>query len=102
MNTFDDREKAAERKYVLDEELAFKATARRNKLLGLWAADRLGKKATDAERYAQEIVMASLEGKRHGKVIEKLMKDLKLTEKDIQAEMERLMPLARQQIIGRK
>ena len=102
MTTFDDREKAAERKYVQEEEQAFKITARRNKLLGLWAAEKLGKRGADAEAYAREIIMMSLEGNRHGRMIEKLISDLNLPEKDIQTEMERLLPVARRQIVGDK
>ena len=54
MTTFDDREKAFEAKYEHDEQLKFKVTARRNKLLGLWAAGLLGKTGADAEAYAKE------------------------------------------------
>ena len=60
MTTFDDREKGFERKFAHDEELKFRATARRNKLLGLWAAERLGLTGDDAQAYAREIVKADL------------------------------------------
>ncbi len=60
MTTFDDREKGFERKFALDEELKFKATARRNKLLGLWAAEKLGLAGDEAQAYAREIVKADL------------------------------------------
>jgi hypothetical protein len=56
MSDFSDREKGFERKFAMDEELRFKATARRNKLLGLWAAEKLGKTGADAEAYAKEVV----------------------------------------------
>ena len=56
MSDFSDREKGFERKFALDEELRFKATVRRNKLLGLWAAEKLGKSGDDAEAYAKEVV----------------------------------------------
>ena len=61
MTTFDDRKDAFEKKFAHDEELRFKATARRNKLLGLWAAAQLGKSGADAEAYAKSVVMADFE-----------------------------------------
>ena len=60
MTTFEDREKGFERKFAHDEELKFKATARRNKLLGLWAADKLGLTGDEAQAYARENVKADL------------------------------------------
>tara|TARA_R110002020_G_scaffold35735_10_gene107760 strand:- start:2825 stop:3145 length:321 start_codon:yes stop_codon:yes gene_type:complete len=61
MSSMNDREKAFENKFAHDAELKFKAEARRNKLLGLWAAELLGKTGTDAEDYAKSVVMADLE-----------------------------------------
>src|SRR6185295_4664333 len=61
MTTFDQREDGFEKKFAHDEELRFKANARRNKLLGLWAADKLGLTGAEAEAYAKEVVMADLE-----------------------------------------
>lgn len=60
MTTFEDREKGFERKFAHDEELKFRATARRNKLLGLWAAEQLGLSGDEAQAYAREIVKADL------------------------------------------
>jgi hypothetical protein len=60
MMSFDDREKSFERKFALDEELKFKSTARRNKLLGLWAAEKMGLSGDDAQTYAREVVKADL------------------------------------------
>ena len=60
MTNFEDREKGFERKFAHDEELKFRATARRNKLLGLWAADKLGLTGDEAQAYAREIVKADL------------------------------------------
>ncbi len=60
MTTFEERQKGFERKFALDEELKFKATARRNKLLGLWAADKMGLSGDEAQAYAREIVKADL------------------------------------------
>lgn len=55
MTTFDKRQEGFERKFAHDEELRFKATARRNRLLGLWAAEKLGLSSSDAEAYAKEV-----------------------------------------------
>src|SRR6478736_1525599 len=60
MTTFEDREKGFERKFAHDEELKFKATARRNKLLGLWAAEQMGLSGDAAQAYAKEVVKADL------------------------------------------
>lgn len=60
MNTFEDRQKGFERKFALDEELRFKSSARRNKLLGLWAAEKMGITGDDAQAYAREVVIADL------------------------------------------
>lgn len=61
MTTFDKREESFERKFALDEELRFKAMARRNRMLGLWAAQKLGKSGDDAAEYAKSVVMADFE-----------------------------------------
>ncbi len=61
MTTFDDRENKFENKFAHDAELRFKAEARRNKLLGLWAADLMGKSGADAEAYAKEVIKADFE-----------------------------------------
>ena len=61
MMNFDDREKSYEKKFALDEELRFKATARRNNLLGLWAAEKMGLSGDDAQAYAREVIKADLE-----------------------------------------
>jgi hypothetical protein len=60
MTSFQDREKGFERKFALDEELKFKATARRNRLLGLWAAEQLGLTGDEAQAYAREVIKADL------------------------------------------
>jgi hypothetical protein len=60
MTTFEDREKGFERKFAHDEELKFRATARRNKLLGLWVAEMLGLSGDEAQSYAREVVKADL------------------------------------------
>jgi hypothetical protein len=76
MTTFDEREKNFEKQFAHDEELKFKAIARRNKLLGLWAAGLLGKSGADAESYAKEVVLADFEEAVDKDVIHKLMRDL--------------------------
>lgn len=76
MTTFDDRKDAFERKFAHDEELRFKATARRNKLLGLWAAEKLGKSGADADAYAKTVVMADFEEAGDADVVRKVQKDL--------------------------
>jgi hypothetical protein len=61
MTTFDKRKDAYESKFARDEELKFKATARRNKLLGLWAAEKLGKSGEEADAYAREVIRSDME-----------------------------------------
>ena len=73
MTTFDKREEGFEKKFAHDEELRFKANARRNKMLGLWAAEKLGLIGPDAEAYAKEVVVAALE--EGGDAFRKLRKD---------------------------
>src|ERR671926_512993 len=76
MKTFEDRKNAFERKFALDEELRFRATARRNKLLGLWAAERLGKSGPEAEAYARSVVAADFQEPGDEDVIRKVQSDL--------------------------
>ena len=78
MTTFDERKNAFEQKFAHDEELRFKATARRNKLLGLWAADKLGKSGVDAEAYAKSVVVADFEEAGDEDVVRKLKNDFAL------------------------
>src|SRR5919205_2884006 len=76
MTTFDDRKNAFERKFAHDAELRFRATARRNKLLGLWAAERLGKSGPEAEAYARSVVAADFQEPGDEDVIRKVRGDL--------------------------
>jgi hypothetical protein len=76
MTTFDDRRDAYERKFAHDEELRFKATARRNKLLGLWAAQRLGRTGPEADAYAKSVVLADFEEAGDDDVLRKVKGDL--------------------------
>jgi hypothetical protein len=76
MTTFDDRKDAFEKRFAHDEELRFKAMARRNKLLGLWAAERLGKSGADAEAYAKSVIMADFQEAGDDDVLRKVRSDL--------------------------
>ena len=75
MTTFDKREEGFEKKFALDEELRFKANARRNKLLGHWAAEKLGLSGAEAEAYAKEVVVADFEEAGEDDVFRKVRKD---------------------------
>jgi hypothetical protein len=75
MTSMKDRQEAFERKYVHDEDMKFRALSRRNKLLGLWAAERLGKSGEEAEAYAREVVKADFEEAGDQDVVRKLRKD---------------------------
>ncbi len=75
MNTFEDRQKGFERKFALDEELKFRANARRNKLLGLWAAEKMGISGDEAQDYAKEVVKADLEEPGEEDVFRKIRAD---------------------------
>jgi hypothetical protein len=104
MPTFDDREKGFEAKFKHDEELQFKATARRNKLLGLWAAGLMGLSGAEADAYAKEVVAADFEKPGDDDVVEKVMGDLKAksidrSEHQVRKQMEALMPVARDEIM---
>lgn len=105
MSTFDDRERAEEARYALDQETQFKINARRNKLLGLWAAELLGLKDADAETYAKSVVIADLEEAGDDDVVRKVRGDLEKagvarTDVQVREEMARLLPVAREQIIS--
>jgi hypothetical protein len=75
MSQFDQRKDAFENKFAHDEELRFKATARRNKLLGLWAAEKLGKSGADADAYAKAVVIADFEEAGDDDVMRKVRTD---------------------------
>ena len=101
--TFDKREEGFEKKFAHDEELKFKATARRNKLLGLWAAEKLGLSGADADAYAKEVVLADLEEAGDQDVVRKIRKDFDAkkvaqSDVDIRRMMDELMAKAIEQI----
>jgi len=75
MTTFDKREEGFEKQFVHDEELKFKAVARRNRMLGLWAAQKLGLSGAQAEAYAKEVVMADFEEPGDHDVFRKIRRD---------------------------
>ncbi len=75
MTTFDKREEAFEKQFAHDEELKFKAIARRNKMLGLWAAEKLGLTGADADSYALSVVMSEFEETGEHDVMRKIRKD---------------------------
>jgi hypothetical protein len=100
MTTFDDRKDAFEKKFAHDEELRFKAMARRNKLLGLWAAEKLGKSGADADAYARSVVMADFEEAGDEDVFRKLRGDLgaSVTDGEIRVAMSELLARAIEEI----
>jgi hypothetical protein len=103
MTTFDKREEGFEKKFAHDEELRFKASARRNKLLGLWAAEKLGLSGAQAEAYAKEVVVADLEEAGDHDVFRKIRKDfddkkVAAGDADIRRAMDDLMAQAIEQI----
>ncbi|WP_407050521.1 DUF1476 domain-containing protein [Methyloraptor flagellatus] len=103
MTSMDQREEAFERKFAHDEELRFKATARRNKLLGLWAAQKMGLSPEKAEEYAKEVVRADFEEAGDEDVFRKIRADFdaaKVEQSDhqIRRTMEELLAVAAEQI----
>ena len=75
MTTFDKREEGFEKQFAHDEELRFKATARRNRMLGIWAAEKLGLSGAQADAYAKEVILAALDNAGEGGVFQKIRHD---------------------------
>jgi hypothetical protein len=105
MTTFDKREEGFEKKFAHDEELRFKANARRNKLLGLWAAEKLGLSGAEADAYAREVVASDFEEAGDHDVFRKIRKDFDAkgvaqSDHQIRRTMNDLMELAIAQIKG--
>jgi hypothetical protein len=99
MTTFDKREEGFEKKFALDEEQKFKAEARRNRLLGMWAAEKLGITGDAAVAYAREVVAADFEEAGDGDVLRKVAGDLSakgiaITEAQVRVKMDELMATA--------
>lgn len=101
MTTFDDRENAFENKFAHDAEMQFKAEARRNKLLGLWAADLLNKTGDDAAAYAKEVIQSDFEEAGDEDVFRKVSSDLGdlASEQEIRTKMVELMTVAKAQLM---
>ncbi|MGO8920684.1 MAG: DUF1476 domain-containing protein [Stellaceae bacterium] len=103
MTGFDEREKGFERKFEQDQELAFKVKARRNKLLGLWAAERLGLAGDAANRYAQEVLQSDLQHPGSDDIVAKVCGDfttrgVACDEARVRAELERCAAEAKKQL----
>ena len=103
MDTFDKRKEGFEKKFAHDEELRFKATARRNRLLGLWAAEKLGLTGAEAEAYAKEVVVSDLEAPGENDVFVKVRRDfdakgVKQSDHQIRRTMEELMARAVEEV----
>ena len=104
MTTFNERERAFEEKFKLDQELQFRVDNRRNKLLGLWLAEMLGKTGEDAEAYAKEVVAADFDEPGIEDVLRKVMADIEasgidLSEHRVRKKLEELTLEAKQQIM---
>ncbi len=107
MSEFDKRASAQEGKFALDQELRFKANARRNKLLGLWAADLIGKTGEEASAYAIEVVKSDFEAPGDEDVYRKVKADLDaagvaMTEHQLHRQMTELMETAVEQVRAEK
>ena len=105
MTDFTDRERAEEAKFAHDEEMHFRVQARRNRLLGQWAADQMGLSAVEAEAYAKSVVQAEFEESGDEDVVRKLLGDLisagiEISEADVRTAMDAKAVEARRQLIG--
>jgi hypothetical protein len=104
MTTFDKREEGFEKQFAHDEELRFKATARRNKLLGLWAASKLGLSGAEADAYARAVVAADFEEAGDHDVFRKVRGDLDakkvagVTDQELRKTMDELLARAVEEI----
>ncbi|MEQ1496460.1 MAG: DUF1476 domain-containing protein [Novosphingobium sp.] len=105
MTDFNDRERAEEAKFAHDEEMQFRVHARRNRLLGTWAAEKMGLSAVEAEGYAKAVVQADFEESGDEDVIRKLLGDLvsagvEVGEAEIRAALEAKAVEARRALMG--
>lgn len=103
MTTFDERERGFEAHFAHDEELEFKAAARRDRLLGLWAADRMGLTGEEAQNYALEVMRADLKEPGDQDVLRKVSADLDkkgvgLSDAELQLRMDTLLEASRAEI----
>ncbi|MES2847018.1 MAG: DUF1476 domain-containing protein [Pseudomonadota bacterium] len=101
MTTFDDREHAFESKFAHDADMQFRAEARRNKLVGLWAAGLMGLSGDEAAAYAMSVVQADFEEAGHEDVVRKVAADLdgKAGADSVRAKMAELLPVAKAQLM---
>jgi len=104
MTTFNKREKAFEEKYKHDQELQFKVEVRRNKLLGLWVAELLGKAGDEAEAYAKEVVAADFEEPGDADLVRKVLADFEaagteFSEHRLRKKMDELLEVAKEQLM---
>jgi hypothetical protein len=104
MSTFDERQKGFEKKFEKDQELQFKATARRNRLLGLWVAGLIGLEGEAADAYAKDVVKADFQKPGEDDVVEKVLSDFKAkgvaqSEHQVRRKMDELFAVAKQQIM---
>jgi len=101
MTTFDDRENAYENKFAHDEELRFKAEARCNKLLALWAAGKMGKAEDQIDAYVTEVIKSDFEEAGHEDVIRKVAGDLGdlSSEDEVRAKRAELLQVAKEQVL---
>jgi hypothetical protein len=103
MTQFNDREKAFEAKFQKDQELQFKVTARRNRLLGLWAAEQIGLDGQDAEAYAKDVVVSDFDEPGDDDVMRKVVGDLQgkgvdTDDATVRKQMDILLEKAKQQL----
>ncbi|MFY0624383.1 MAG: DUF1476 domain-containing protein [Pelagimonas sp.] len=101
MTTFDERETAFENKFAHDEEMKFRAQARCNKMLGLWAVELLGRSGDEAETYARSVVAADFEEPGQDDVVRKLVEDLggRATSETIRSKMAEFMLMSKDQLL---
>lgn len=104
MTTFDNREQAFETKFAHDEQLRFKVTNRRNKLLGLWAAERLGKSAAEAATYAKDVILSDFAEIGDDDVLQKVLTDLQkggidIQQAELRSKMTALLTVAKQEVM---
>ena len=106
MTQFNRREKAFEAKFQQDQELQFKVKARRNKMLGLWVAEKIGLSGGDADAYAKEVVVSDFDEPGDNDVVRKVMadlqgKDVEVSERAVRREMEILLDKAKQEFLDK-
>lgn len=105
MTTFNQREEAFEKKFAHDQDMQFKAVARRNRMLGLWAAAKLGKSGPEADAYAKDVLMADFEEAGDQDVVRKVKGDLAaggvtVSEAEIRTQMDALLAEAKKALMA--